>query len=110
MTDGVLTNMLIGPQISPADSALAARLATLRAAISGAAASAGRTEESVTLIAVSKGHGPERLRAAYCLGVRHFGESYVQEALAKRAALNAPNAKTFYTPGPVGYTDYPALS
>jgi N-ethylmaleimide reductase len=30
--------------------------------------------------------------------------------LAKRAALNAPNAKTFYTPGPSGYTDYPALT
>jgi 2,4-dienoyl-CoA reductase-like NADH-dependent reductase (Old Yellow Enzyme family) len=30
--------------------------------------------------------------------------------LAQRAALNAPNSKTFYTPGPAGYTDYPALS
>jgi N-ethylmaleimide reductase len=33
--------------------------------------------------------------------------------LAKRwqtgAALNAPNPDTFYTPGPKGYTDYPAL-
>jgi N-ethylmaleimide reductase len=29
---------------------------------------------------------------------------------AKRAALNAPNAKTFYTPGPAGYTDYTALT
>jgi N-ethylmaleimide reductase len=28
---------------------------------------------------------------------------------AKRAALNSPNTKTFYTPGPAGYTDYPAL-
>jgi 2,4-dienoyl-CoA reductase-like NADH-dependent reductase (Old Yellow Enzyme family) len=30
--------------------------------------------------------------------------------LAKRAALNAPNTKTFYTPGPSGYTDYPVLT
>jgi N-ethylmaleimide reductase len=29
---------------------------------------------------------------------------------AKRAALNPPNAETFYTPGPTGYTDYPALT
>jgi N-ethylmaleimide reductase len=29
---------------------------------------------------------------------------------AKRAALNPPNAKTFYTPGEAGYTDYPALT
>jgi N-ethylmaleimide reductase len=27
---------------------------------------------------------------------------------AKRASLNPPNPTTFYTPGPVGYTDYPA--
>jgi N-ethylmaleimide reductase len=25
------------------------------------------------------------------------------------AALNAPDMATFYTPGPKGYTDYPAL-
>jgi len=30
--------------------------------------------------------------------------------LAKRAALNPPNTKTFYTPGPAGYTDYPPLA
>lgn len=29
---------------------------------------------------------------------------------AKRAALNAPNTQTFYTPGPAGYTDYPPLT
>jgi N-ethylmaleimide reductase len=29
---------------------------------------------------------------------------------AQRAALNLPNTKTFYTPGPDGYTDYPALA
>ena len=26
------------------------------------------------------------------------------------APLNAPDANTFYTPGPVGYTDYPAMA
>ncbi len=87
MTDGVLINMLIGPQISPADAALAARLTTLRAAIAQAAASAGRSEDSVTLIAVSKGHGADRVRAAAGLGLTHVGESYLQEAIAKRAAL-----------------------
>src|SRR5271155_2149400 len=30
--------------------------------------------------------------------------------LARRAVLNAPNTKTFYSPGPSGYTDYPALT
>jgi len=31
------------------------------------------------------------------------------ERFRLRAALNRPNAKTFYTPGAEGYTDYPAL-
>jgi N-ethylmaleimide reductase len=30
--------------------------------------------------------------------------------LARRAALNQPNTKTFYTPGAAGYTDYPTLT
>ncbi len=30
--------------------------------------------------------------------------------MAKGAALNAPDMSTFYTPGPKGYTDYPALT
>ncbi len=29
--------------------------------------------------------------------------------MQKNAALNAPDMSTFYTPGPKGYTDYPAL-
>jgi PLP dependent protein len=87
MTDGVLTNMLIVPQISPADADLAARLSALRTAIARAAASAGRSEESITLIAVSKGHAAARVRAAAALGITDVGESYVQEAVAKRAAL-----------------------
>jgi len=31
------------------------------------------------------------------------------ERFKTNAPLNTPNPKTFYTPGPVGYTDYPAL-
>jgi pyridoxal phosphate enzyme (YggS family) len=42
---------------------------------------------AVTLVAVSKTHGPERVREAYAAGQRDFGENYVQEAIAKIAAL-----------------------
>ena len=42
---------------------------------------------SATLIAVSKGHGLPALEAAVAAGQRDFGESYVQEALPKLAAL-----------------------
>lgn len=87
MTDRVLANMLIGPQISAADAELASRLRALRAAVAAAAAEAGRSEDCITLVAVSKGHGTACMRAAAALGVGNFGESYVQEALPKQRAL-----------------------
>ena len=43
--------------------------------------------DRVTVVTVSKSHPPEALRAAFAAGARDFGESYVQEALAKIAAL-----------------------
>ena len=42
---------------------------------------------AVTVIAVSKSQGPEAIREAHAAGCRDFGESYVQEALPKLAAL-----------------------
>jgi hypothetical protein len=79
--------MLILPQNSPSVDALAANLAAVRARIAAAAAAAGRTEQQVTLVAVGKGQPAERLRAAARLGLAHFGENYLQEALAKLDAL-----------------------
>ena len=38
---------------------------------------------AVTLLAVSKGQGVEKIRAAVAAGQRAFGENYVQEALPK---------------------------
>jgi pyridoxal phosphate enzyme (YggS family) len=42
---------------------------------------------SVTLVVVSKGKPQSALREAFAAGCRHFGESYVQEALPKLASL-----------------------
>ncbi|MCK9188158.1 YggS family pyridoxal phosphate-dependent enzyme [Acidithiobacillus sp.] len=39
------------------------------------------------LLAASKRVAPETLRRAYALGLRHFGENYLQEALDKQMAL-----------------------
>lgn len=44
-----------------------------------------------------------------------FGTSFLANPdlparMAVNAPLNAPNAATFYVPGPVGYTDYPAMA
>jgi PLP dependent protein len=79
--------MLIGPQISPADQDIATNLQALRAAVAAAAASAHRSVDSITLVAVSKGHGAGQVRAAAAHGVTNFGESYLQEALPKIDAL-----------------------
>jgi PLP dependent protein len=41
----------------------------------------------VTLVAVTKTHPAQTVRAAHAAGLRVFGENYVQELAAKRAAL-----------------------
>jgi len=55
--------------------------------IAQACAAAGRTVDSVTLLAVSKTFPADAVRAAFDAGCRQFGENYVQEALDKIAAL-----------------------
>jgi pyridoxal phosphate enzyme (YggS family) len=59
----------------------------LRARIDRAAQAAGRSPESVRLLAVSKTFPPEAIRTVYALGQRAFGENYVQEGVAKMDAL-----------------------
>ncbi len=66
---------------------LPAVLHEVRARMAQAAAAAGRNAHSVTLLAVGKGQPLELLAAAADCGVTDFGESYLQEALAKLAAL-----------------------
>lgn len=46
-----------------------------------------RNSDAVQLLAVSKKHDVQAIRAAYVAGQRHFGENYVQEALEKMAQL-----------------------
>lgn len=59
------------------------RLHTLRDRMAAAARSAGRSVDSVTLLAVSKGQPAELIRAAAAAGVTDIGESYLTEALDK---------------------------
>ena len=68
----------------PADTVdVAANLLRVRREIAAAASAAGRAPESVTLVAVSKTHGPARIRPALAAGQRIFGENRVQEAKTK---------------------------
>jgi len=70
-------------------SAGAERLAEVRQHIAAAARAAGRDPASVTLVAVSKTHGAERVRELLEAGQRVFGENRVQEAEEKFPALKA---------------------
>jgi PLP dependent protein len=59
------------------------RLAEVRLRIASAAQRAGRTSDDVELIAVSKTHPAQVLRAALAAGVTNLGENRVQEADGK---------------------------
>jgi PLP dependent protein len=67
----------------------AERLAEVRARIARAARMAARASEEVTLVAVSKTHGPDAILPLLAAGQRAFGENRVQEAEAKWPALRA---------------------
>jgi pyridoxal phosphate enzyme (YggS family) len=62
-------------------------VAEVRERIASAARRAGRTPDSITLMAVSKTQPPERIREAYDAGLRMFGENRVQEFSAKAGEL-----------------------
>ena len=72
---------------APLAEVIAGNLAAVRGRIEAAARAAGRPEGAVTLVAVSKTHPADSVRAALRAGQRIFGENRVQEALAKFPAL-----------------------
>jgi hypothetical protein len=55
------------------------RLDEVRSRIAGAAAHAGRNASEITLVAVTKVFPASAIREAYELGMRDFGENYLQE-------------------------------
>lgn len=65
------------------------RLGAVRQRIAAAAREAGRDPASVTLVAVSKTHGADRVRELLQAGQRIFGENRVQEAEDKFPALKS---------------------
>jgi PLP dependent protein len=55
-------------------------------------ASTGTDPASVRLVAVTKTFGADEVRAAYALGLRHFGENYVEELCEKHSAFEGDDA------------------
>ena len=68
---------------------LADRLAEIREKIDAAVARGGHGQ-TVTVVAVTKTHGPEAAQAAYDAGLHDVGENKVQEALKKMEAVDVP--------------------
>ena len=66
------------------------QIARLQERVENAADRAGRDPRAIQIIAVSKKHPVADIRAALAAGLTRFGESYVQEALPKIAAIEAP--------------------
>jgi PLP dependent protein len=73
--------MLMGPQNLPE------RLREVRDRMEKAAFGAGRRVDSITLLGITKGQPAAMLHAATRAGITDFGESYLQEALEKQAAV-----------------------
>jgi pyridoxal phosphate enzyme (YggS family) len=68
-------------------SSVEAKLQQVRTRIATACETSQRPVQSVTLLAVTKTFGPQAVRDAHAAGQHAFGENYVQEAVAKIAAL-----------------------
>lgn len=66
-----------------------ANIAAVRMRIAAAAERAGRNPADVQIVAITKTHGLDVIRAAYEAGLRHFGENRVEEAEEKIAAARA---------------------
>ncbi len=62
---------------------IAERYTSVRELILKACQRSGRSASDVTLVAVSKGHPPDAVLAAFQFGQRIFGESYAQELAMK---------------------------
>jgi len=69
------------------------RFEDVRVRVHTAAQRAGRSIEDITLVAISKTHPAERLKAALAAGMTDFGENRVQEAEAKILEVGRARAR-----------------
>jgi len=79
---------------------LKANLQNICSRVESACALAGRQASEITILAVSKRHSAANIRRLHDLGQIRFGESYVQEAIAKQELLKNTNIEWHFI-GPV---------
>jgi pyridoxal phosphate enzyme (YggS family) len=70
-------------------SCVMASLERINSLVAAAAQRAGRDSAGITLVAVSKGMPPERVKEAIAAGLKIFGENRIQEALPKIQEVGA---------------------
>ena len=75
------------------------RLAEVEERIHTACSRAGRQRSDITLIAVTKVFPAAAILEAYDLGIRHFGENYVQEFAGKAGSVSHLAAASFHLIG-----------
>jgi pyridoxal phosphate enzyme (YggS family) len=73
--------------MAPSHSTVAENVAAIQERVERAAARAGRKASDVTIVGISKSFAAERIREAFELGIRHFGENRVQEWESKAPVL-----------------------
>jgi hypothetical protein len=79
--------------------ALADNLAAVERRIAAACARAGRRRDQVTLLAVTKVFPASAILDSYQLGLRHFGENYVQEFESKAPLVRRLPGASFHLIG-----------
>ncbi|MGL4565847.1 MAG: YggS family pyridoxal phosphate-dependent enzyme, partial [Halioglobus sp.] len=79
---------------------ISAKIAKLLERVRLAAEKSQRPPGAITVLAVSKTHPAQAIRAAHRCGLEHFGESYLQEAQAKMEEL-ADLPLTWHFIGPI---------
>jgi PLP dependent protein len=72
------------------------RLAEVNDRISAAARRSSRDPGAICLVLASKTQPPDAILAAYRAGARHFGENYVQEAMAKQTTIRTVKPALIY--------------
>lgn len=72
------------------------RLERVQARVAAAAARAGRDPAAVTIVGVTKRHPLAVIDAGHDAGIRHVGESYAQELVAKRDGARCAGALTWH--------------
>lgn len=85
----------------PAMQKIDENLTKVTARVHRAARLAGRNPSEIQLVAVSKTHSAEAVAQAWRHGQRQFGESYLQEALAKQSQLTELEGLEWHFIGPI---------